>query len=384
MARCCATYSLSPSVRPRVAIDRLPFSRRYPWDASPNRLATALASATGYTDLMVTNPLRAGLNLPPAEPIPGGDARTAVAAYYASEQGAAIDPRQVLLTASTSEAYSFSFKLIADAGDRILLPQPSYPLLDHLTRAEALTGVPYPLHYAAGEWLLDREAIARCWDSRTRGIVLVEPNNPTGNWLSPADHDWLVEFTTGRGWLLSDEVFSDYGWQARPGQPLASRKLDNLLVFSGLSKVCALPQMKLGWILMPKQPELWRRLELIADTWLSVSGPTLAAAPGWLDRRAQFQAPVKARCRQSLAILSEVLTGAAWELLPVAAGWCAVLRGPAHIDEESLLLALLKEGYLAHPGYYYDLPFPVSLVVSLLTPPADLRAGLAALISCGR
>jgi aspartate/methionine/tyrosine aminotransferase len=333
---------------------------------------------------MVTNPLRAGLDLPLAEPAKGDDTRAAVAEYYATEQGALVDPRQVLLTASTSEAYSFSFKLIADAGDRILLPQPSYPLLEHLTRAEGLTGVPYPLHYAAGEWLLDREAITRAWDHLTRGIVLVEPNNPTGNWLNNADHDWLVEFTAGRGWLLSDEVFADYAWQPRPGPPLSTRSLENLLVFSGLSKICALPQMKLGWVLMPHQPELWRRLELIADTWLSVSGPTLDAAPCWLARRAAFQAPVKERCRQSLALLKEALNGTAWELLPVAAGWCAVLRGPSQLDEESLALELLRHGYLAHPGYYYDLPFPVSVVISLLTPPAELRAGLAALISCGR
>lgn len=367
-----------------MAINPLPFSHRYPWDAPPNRLAAALARVPHYTDLMITNPLRAGLELPPAEPATAGDARTAVADYYATEQGALVSPQQVLLTASTSEAYSFSFKLIADAGDRILLPQPSYPLLEHLTRAEALTGVPYPLHYAAGEWLLDRDAIARAWDARTRGIVLVEPNNPTGNWLSPSDHDWLAAFTAQRGWLLSDEVFADYAWQPRPGQPLAARSLDNLLVFSGLSKICALPQMKLGWVLMPQQPELWRRLELIADTWLSVSGPTLASAPSWLARRAQFQTPVKQRCQHSLALLSEALSGTAWELLPVAAGWCAVLRGPAHADEETLLLDLLERGYLAHPGYYYDLPFPVSVVVSLLTPPAELRAGLAALTSCGR
>lgn len=343
-------------------------------------------------DLSISNPTLAKLDLPEANltigtlpyapSAPGSlQTREAISRYYAEEFSSDVSPEQLILTTSTSEAYSYCFKLIADAGATILLPQPSYPLLQFLVEAEGLTPIPYPLHEADGQWILDRHRLAAACDDSTRAIVVVNPNNPTGHSLSADDAQWLIDFAGDRYWIICDEVFADYSWGTATDRchSLTSVRANNVLCLSGLSKVCALPQMKLGWIAMPPSPHLRHNLELIADTYLSVSTPIQSAATDWLALRSTFQAPIRRRCCGNLKLIATTLQGSAWHLLPVEAGWVAILRGPAHLDEEDVALKLLEAGFLAQPGYYYDLAFPCSLVLSLLTPSADLVLGLSAI-----
>ena len=306
-----------------------------------------------------------------------------MATYYQQEFGANIAPERILLTTSTSEAYSYCFKLIADPGASILIPQPSYPLLQFLIEAEGLQTKSYPLHQAGGEWILDRDQLAASCDSTTRAIILVHPNNPTGHFLCREDLEWLVEFSRDRYWLISDEVFACYNWSAGKDQQrsLTALKAENALVLSGLSKICALPQMKLGWIVMPTDASIHHHLELVADTYLSVSSPIQRAALDWIPNRAKFQAPLRARCLENLRIIQQTLSGSQWAMLPVEAGWTVILRGPASCNEEDFVLRLLEHGFSAHPGYYYDLPFHPCLVLSLLTPTSQLQAGLAAMVA---
>ena len=254
--------------------------------------------------------------------------------------------------------------------------------MQFLVEAEGLTPLPYPLHEADGQWILDRHRLAAACNDSTRAIVVVNPNNPTGHVLSTADAKWLIDFATDRYWIICDEVFADYSWGTATDQcrSLTSIGANNVLCLSGLSKICALPQMKLGWIAMPPSPQLRNNLELIADTYLSVSAPIQSAAIDWLASRATFQAPIRLRCRENLNLLAAKLLGSAWTTLPVEAGWSVILRGPAHLDEEDLALKLLEAGFLAQPGFYYDLAFPCSLVISLLTPPSDLALGLSAIM----
>lgn len=390
MGRSCATcFSIRSRRRPHWNSPLLPRSKRYPWTAPPNRLAIALEQQQGQLiDLSNANPTRASLELPPLEAIaPGAYApqsagalatREAVCAYYREDFAAHVEPSQVVLTTSTSEAYSYCFKLIADAGSEILIPEPSYPLLHFLIEADGLVPVPYPLHYAGGEWHLDREALLERITASTKAVIVVHPNNPTGHFLNAADREWLAAETQDRLWILSDEVFASYDW--RGGRTtLASACLANTFVLSGLSKICALPQMKLGWIVLPDSATPQRDMELIADTYLSVSTPIQSAAVGWLARRAEFQAPIRRRCLKGITMIGAALRDQAWSALPVDAGWSIILKGPAHLDEEQFILSLIERGFSAHPGFYYDLPFAPSVVLSLLTPPEDLRAGLAAI-----
>ncbi len=359
-------------------------------------MATALArrrlSGLPIIDLTISNPTQANLNLPDPAFAPsaaayapsaagGAPTREAVSRYYSEDFGSRVAPDDLLLTTSTSEAYSYCFKLIADPGAKVLLPQPSYPLLQFLVEAEGLTAVPYPLHEAAGQWIFDRDRLAAACDPSTRAIVVVNPNNPTGHFLSADDAEWLIDFAANRYWIICDEVFADYVWNPSPNaqRSFTALRAPNVLCLSGLSKICALPQMKLGWIAMPPSPEIRRNLEWIADTYLGVSSPIQSAAVGWLASRASFQRPIVDRCRENLALLAAALRGSPWSLLRVEAGWAAILRGPAHLDEESVVLNLLEVGFLAQPGFYYDLPIPCALVLSLLTPTTELSNGLDAI-----
>ncbi len=347
-------------------------------------------------DLSISNPTQAGILLPDPfvystltsgayEPQARGarELREEVCRYYETEFHSVLHPDRILLTTSTSEAYGYCFKLIADPGTTILLPQPSYPLLQFLVEAEGLKAKTYPLHEAAGQWILDRERLCEACDSSTRAIVLVHPNNPTGHFLSNGDLDWLLDFTRDKYWLICDEVFADYVWSQQPDQirSLSQIPADNVFCLSGISKICALPQMKLGWIVMPASAAIHHSLELVADTYLSVSSPIQAAASQWLSNRALFQSPIRNRCLENRNSIQASLQHSAWSLLPVEAGWAAILQGPSTLDEEQKALALMEKGFSAHPGFYYDLPFQPSFVISLLTPPAHLKDGLAALIA---
>ncbi len=362
-------------------------SARHPWDASPNRLTLACRAATGtLRDLSLSNPTQAGIALPgdlwaaadaqPYRPDARGDAaaREAIAAYYAEEFGIGVDPARVQLCASTSEGYSLCLKLLADPGDEVLIPQPSYPLLEHLLRADGVTPVPYVTHAAAGQWVLDRERLLAALTPRTRAVVLVHPNNPTGHCWSEEDFAWLGAALPEAVAMLSDEVFVDYCWSGA-ARSFAGR--ERVFALSGLSKVCALPQMKLGWIVLPDLPAVKAGMEFIADTYLSVSAPVAARAPEWLARRRDFQAPVRRRCEENRVWLGE-------RVWPVEAGWCAIVPGEGRIEEEERVLRMIEKGYWVQPGFYYDLPLRESYVVSLLTPPEVLREGWEVFTSCGR
>jgi alanine-synthesizing transaminase len=354
------------------------FSRRLHWDLSPNALSQAVAArrAAGLpiTDLTSANPTRAGftydaawldaLRQPAAmtyEPTAQGRraTREAVAAYY----GGAIDPDDIFLTASTSEAYAYLFKLLTDPGDEILTPSPSYPLFEFLATLEQVTVEPYP----AGT-----NDITHWRSERTRAVVAVHPNNPTGQATPRA----LAASCADQGVpLIVDEVFLDYGWHA----PLASFAGEAPFVLSGLSKVCALPQMKLGWIVLggaaPAKRAIAERLELITDTYLSVSAPVQFAAVEWLRGRAAIQRQIRQRISANL----DVLAASGLSVQPGAGGWTAVIHAGVP-DEEPLALQLLREeGVLVQPGYFYGYPVGQALVLSLLTAGDDFRQGVGCL-----
>lgn len=369
------------------------FSRRTDHDDEPNPLAAALAHARGerreLLDLTVSSPADVGLGLWPDqilspladprslryEPRPFGldEAREAVA----REMG--VEASRTVLTASTSEAYSFAFALLADPGDVVLVPRPSYPLLEWLARLSGVSLVPYDLRYD-GSWYLDRASVREAISPEARAIVSVSPNNPTGSCLTEDDRDFLLDLGLP---LVVDEVFARYplGPGSAPRLPTATRGL--VLRLSGLSKLASLPQMKLGFIALEGGPrevaEALRRLELVADTFLSVSTPVQHAAERWLEAASLARPAVVERCRQNLAELDHALAGSAAHRLDVEAGWYAIVRFPDVIDEEQLALRLLEAKVVTQPGFYFDLPFRPCVVVSLLPEPETFARAAALL-----
>ncbi len=385
-----------------------PFSHRLAWHAPENALARAVAArrAAGLplADLTEGNPTRAGLAYPPAladaladpralaySPAPRGlaEAREAVAAYYGG-RGLAVDEERLLLTASTSEAYGFLFKLLADPGDALAAPQPSYPLFDYLAALESVTLAPYRLRFD-GAWWLDVDDLARAVGPQTRAILLVHPNNPTGSFLKRDEREALVALAEARGLaLIVDEVFGDYPFASDPARVPSFVDEERVLTFvlSGLSKVAGLPQLKLGWIHVGG-PEAVRaaaeaRLELIADTYLSVGAPVQHAAPSLLAHGAQVRAAIAGRTAASLAAARAAVAGTAVEVLAVEGGWYATLRVPRIRSEEQWTLDLVAAGVLVQPGYFFDFPEEAYLVVSLLTPPPVLAEGLRAVVELAK
>jgi len=370
------------------------FSSRLPATLAPNAISRALdlsrAKGVPLLDLTETNPTSVGLPYP-AElaamlggvdshryaPDPAGllSAREAVAREYAG-RGADVDPSRIVLTASTSEAYAFLFKLLCDPGDHVLVPQPSYPLFDSLTQLEGVVARPYRLDYH-GQWSIDRDSVDRALSDRTRAILLVSPNNPTGSMLRGDDLEWLVERAAGRIALIADEVFS--GYPLRPGADAAScigehRALT--FVLGGLSKSAGLPQMKLGWIVAdgPRGDvaQALSRLEIIADTYLSVSTPVQLAAPALLSAGRDVRAQIHQRLVNNLAQLDRLVgPDSSATVLSPEGGWSVVLRVPATESEEHLVLRLLQEERVViHPGFFFDFPDEAYLVASLLPDPA--------------
>jgi aspartate/methionine/tyrosine aminotransferase len=365
-------------------------SSRLPRESAPNALSLAIdtlrRSGTPYVDLTESNPTRAGipypgdllraLSAPDAlryEPYPLGlvSAREAVAADYA-RRGARVDPGQVVLSASTSEMYAWLFKLLCDAGESVLVPRPSYPLFEHLTRLEGVRAEPYRLEYH-GRWEIDLESVTTATDA-TRAVLLVSPNNPTGSFASAPEVEALVRICRDRGWaLIVDEVFADYRLDAvDPVTDLAARA--GVLTFSmgGASKSLGLPQVKLGWTLVggpaADRAAALDGLELIADTFLSVSTPVQVAAADLLERGAVVRAAIQARIETNLAAARrEAALHPSCDLLPVEGGWSAVVRVPATRPEEQLVLDLLsRERVLVHPGYFFDFEHEAFAIVSLL------------------
>jgi len=379
------------------------FSRRTDWKLAPNRFTEVLrelrAAGREVLDLTVSNPTRAeipydtnlilhSLSQPEAmdyDPQPKGllSARNAVTAYYREQSGGfQVDPESVVLTTSTSEGYSYIFRLLCNPGDELLVPKPSYPLFEFFADLEDVTLTPYPLLYDHG-WQIDFHSLRQAASSRTRAVVVVHPNNPTGSYVSPDERTTLNSFCRDRGLaLIVDEVFLDYPLDGAPRASFAANQNTLTFTLSGLSKISGLPQMKLAWVLASGPEKIvataMERMEVIADTYLSVSAPIQLAAAALLDQRNHVQPLLLDRVRANLAELDRQLAKQkTWQRLEVEGGWYAVLRVPAIQSDESLAIDILQRAsVLIHPGHFYDFTGDPYLVVSLLTPVATFRQGI--------
>jgi len=383
------------------------FSERTGWNRRENQLTLALeklrSGARTVLDLTRSNPTecRFAYNSQGIQrALTGGEilryrpeergmaaAREAVAAYYQNQHGAAVGAGDLLLTSGTSEAYSFLFRLLCNAGDEVLIPAPGYPLFDFLADLSDVRLVRFPLVYDHG-WQIDFKTLAAAATERTRAVIVVHPNNPTGHYVSSAEQAELEKFCHQRDIaLIVDEVFLDFSWRAEPARSFAAR--DQALVFtlSGLSKICGLPQMKLAWVAASgpeaEKCEALARLEVIADAYLSVGTPVQLAAAELLETRGGFQEQVMARVRANLSELDRQLARQrVSKRLECEGGWTAVLRVPAVASDEELAIALLTErGVLVHPGQFYDFARPGHLVVSLIVPEEEFADGIARLLA---
>lgn len=381
-------------------------SSRLPADLAPNRLTEAVgqrrAGGGGLIDLTESNPTRAGLAYPPDlltplasaaglayAPQPFGQeaARAAVVADYA-RRGVATSLDRVCLAASTSEAYAWLFKLLCDPGDRVLVPRPSYPLFEHLTALECVEASPYELDLH-GHWRIDVDALTRQIDERTKAVLVVSPNNPTGSVTDRAELDALAAVCAAHDLvLIGDEVFADYRLDGEAPAPSVIEQ-DRAVAVSlgGLSKSVGLPQVKVAWMAVggpaSGASRVMAGLEIIADTFLSVSTPAQVALPELLARGAVVREEIRARTARNLAALASAVTSVpAVTLLSPAGGWCAVLQVPSMRHEEALVLTLVEQdGVLVHPGYFFDFPREAFVVVSLLVAPDDFDAGVARVLA---
>lgn len=390
------------------------FSRRLPDDLSPNRWTRILretrerarATGTPMLDLTVSNPTAVGFlwererlvralgsgAIERYVPSPRGnaDARRAVAEFYEKTHGAKISPERIHLTASTSEAYSWLAKLLCDAGDNVLTPVPSYPLIAHLCGTDAVETREYALHFDETEnrWALDFSSLENAIDARTRAIFCVAPNNPTGSVFSENERAALLTLARERRVpLVVDEVFLEYAAheEGTPLRSFAGTQDAPVFVLSGLSKSAALPQIKIGWILTCGEEKFVAatlpRLDFIADAYLSSSAPAQCAVPALLAESPAMRERIRARLDANEALLRrwEKTSPHAVRILPRTAGWYAVVRLPRGVEEEALCVDLLRrENVVAHPGYFYDaenVPAP-HLVLSLITPEETLAAAL--------
>jgi alanine-synthesizing transaminase len=385
------------------------FSSRVPSDRTPNRLADAVrrarAGGRALIDLTVPNPTRCGFDYPDdilapladpagrdydASPFGLAAAREAVAADYA-RRGLTVDPAHIVLTASTSEAYSLLFRLLCEpAGSAALVPVPSYPLFDHLTRLDGVLGVPYRVEYH-GRWWVDIASVDQGLAvPNVRAVLAVSPNNPTGSALAMHEVNELLQRCDRTGAaLILDEVFADYPLTDRMLDPLSHIASASALSFrlGGLSKSAGLPQVKLGWLAAAGPDDLLAeamdRLELICDTYLSVSTPVQLAAARLMTSGAAVREQIRARIRANYDTLRE-LSGRWPEIEALAAdgGWSAVLRVPATRSEEDIVLDLLeRRDVVVHPGFFFDFPHEAYLVVSLLPPPAVFREGVERMLA---
>jgi alanine-synthesizing transaminase len=379
------------------------FSSRSSVDLALNPLATALARARAASrpllDLTESNPTRAGLPyatesilaalVRPAslvyEPGPFGiaSARDAVARELSSPDRA-VEGSRVILTASTSEAYAFLFKLLCDPGDEVLVPAPSYPLFEHLARLESVRAVPYRIAYD-GAWHLDLESARHAVTARTRAVVTVSPNNPTGSYLKRSELQALAELGLP---IVSDEVFARYPLKedgTRAGSALEATGAPLVFALGGLSKLAALPQLKLAWIAVGGQEAragmAMDRLEVIADAFLSVGAPVQHALPELLASCAVTRGAIGERTRRNLAFVREAAGGSPLSVLDVEGGWYATLRVPRTKSEMDWALMLLDQDDVeVHPGHFFDFEAEAYLVVSLLTPEATFREAITRMV----
>jgi aspartate/methionine/tyrosine aminotransferase len=385
------------------------FTTRTNWPTELNPLAIALDErrrrGLELLDLTESNPTVAGFHYderailsalasPAAmryEPSPRGllRAREAVAGYYGAS-GLRVDPSQIVLATGTSEAYSHAMRLLAATGDEILCPSPSYPLFDFLAALNDVRLVDYPLIYEHG-WRIDLHRLRSLVTTRSRAIIVVNPNNPTGSYLSEQELEALSALAKAHGLsLIVDEVFRDYAWDtALPANRiLATTRIDSCLTFTlnGLSKLAALPQMKLAWTVVsgPSEAttEALRRLEVIADTYLSVSTPVQHAAGALLAQGENLRQQILERVWGNLALLDDSIRGTAVDRLQAEGGWYATLRLPNTRSDEGWAIELLQaEGVYVHPGHFFRFPRDNHLVISLLPEPAIFRAGIERILT---
>jgi alanine-synthesizing transaminase len=377
------------------------FSRRTEWNLQPNRLTLvhqeAISSGKKIIDLTISNPTRAEIKYDESaildalanpksldyDPQPKGllSAREAVSQYYAPT----IDPESLILTTSTSEGYSFVFRLLCNPGDEILVPKPSYPLFDFLAELQDVSLVPYSLIYDHG-WQIDFHSLETALTPNSRAVVLVHPNNPTGSYISAQERQHLNELCRRHKLaLIVDEVFLDYS-HGKPQPTFASNRDALTFTLSGISKISALPQMKLAWITTSgpsaEVAQAMQRLDIIADTYLSLNGPIQLAAPVLLDQRKTIQPQLMNRVRANLAELDRQLaTQKSCTRLVIQGGWYAVLRIPVTRSDEDFAIELLqRSGVLVHPGHFYDFPGDGHLILSLIAVQKEFRSGIAAVL----
>src|SRR5579859_1818618 len=377
------------------------FSSRTNWNLKQNRLAEALArhksSGRKLFDLTASNPTECGFHYDapaiiralcnPAAlqylPDPRGleSARHAVSGYYA-QRGAQVAADDLLLTVSTSEAYSFVFRLLCNPGDEVLIPTPSYPLFDFLADVNDVKLVRYPVFYDHG-WHIDLHALRQALTPRTRGIVVVHPNNPTGHYTKREEVEALNEICrSAQLTIIADEVFLDFSLNGASPPSFVANTAALTFTMSGVSKISGLPQMKFAWLAVNGPEEMKRealsRLDLIADTYLSLNAPIQLAAPALLQQSSGFQQQWMVRVRRNLAELDRRLSSQNQiSRLAVEGGWYAVLRMPATRSDEELALELLeRDDVYVHPGHFYDFPGDGYLIVSLITPEQDFSEGL--------
>jgi len=382
------------------------FADRTNWNLAPNRLSEALARhrAAGkpLIDLTASNPTECGFTYDRTkilnalasqqslsyDPEPKGllAARQAVVGYYA-DRGDHVAASDVLLTTSTSEAYSFVLRTLCNPTDEVLVPTPSYPLFDLLADIQDVRLIRYPLIYDHG-WQINFFALEALLTIRTRAIVVVHPNNPTGHFTKHDERLTLNQICSDRQIpVIADEVFLDFSLSAKPPISWAANAETLTFTMSGLSKMCGLPQMKVAWLVVsgPKdqKTQALDRLEVIADTYLSMSAPVQHAISKFLELRHEFQQQLMSRVRGNLAELNRQLaTRKACSRLEIEGGWYAVLRVPAtRTDEEVALELLEKKDIYVHPGHFYDVPTDGYLIVSLIAPEQEFAEGIKRLVS---
>jgi aspartate/methionine/tyrosine aminotransferase len=387
------------------------FADRTKWDLGHNRLSEALekhrAAGKPLIDLTMSNPTECGFRYHSEkilaalrnqdalryEPNPRGleTARQAVADYYGCcvSSGKNIYLDNIFLTTSTSEAYSFVFRMLCDPGEEILIPEPSYPLFSFLADIQDVKAVAYPLVYDDNEgWRIDFHALEEAITAQTRGVIVVHPNNPTGHFTKTHEFVRLNEICAARDIaLIADEVFLDFSLGGNSPPTFAANAGALTFTLSGLSKIAGLPQMKAAWVIV-SGPELLKgkaleRLEVIADTYLSMNAPVQLALPMFLEQRQDFQRQAVERVRQNLAEMdSQLEKQKSCERLRIEGGWYAVLRVPAiRSDEELAIEMLTARDVYVHPGHFYDFPSEGYLVVSLIAPELDFAEGIKRLLS---
>ena len=378
-------------------MDNFPFARRTNWRRETNAFNKALEDLGSrripVLDLTASNPTSCGFLYPEGmlSALNSSDnfhyhpdacgmerARQAVAQYYA-RQKLLLSPRDIILTASTSEAYSFLMRLLVNPGERVLVPKPSYPLFQFLLDINDVQVEYYPLVYERGSWHLDCQALERCVDGKTRAIILVNPNNPTGSYIAKAELKFLNELCCKHQMsIISDEVFFEYALTQGDFISCVGNQTALTFVLGGLSKTLGLPQMKCAWILASGPPlvlqESLARLEVIADTYLSVNTPVQNALGLWLGHAPELQGQIASRVKENWQWLSTHLNEhtPSISLLSLQGGWYATLRIPAVKSEEEWVLEFLREDHVSvYPGYFFDFDREAYIILSLL-PPAPI------------